>query len=133
MNFYEKEMREMFGNKDLLQDAKFCGKMMLAKLDEELRLKLQFVTMGYADNYEAIKATILKRDEGAVDCHIFRFSDIIGYKRKYSSEKVKPYMWEDGERSCWYTPVSTAEKQQIAQTVLEYAGMFVSPDMEIRM
>lgn len=101
MNFFEKEMREMFENKDLLQDAKFCGKMMLAKLDEELRLKLLFVTMGYADNYEAIKATVLKRDEGAVDCHVFRFSDIIGYKSKYTSEKVNPYMWEYGERSCW--------------------------------
>lgn len=133
MNFFEKEMRKMFENKDLLQDAKFCGKMMLAKLDDELRLKVQFVTMGYADNYEAIKATILKRDEGAVDCHIFRFSDIIGQKKSYSSDRVNPYMWECGQRSCWYTPVTDKEKQQIAQTVLEYAGMFVSPDMEMRM
>ncbi len=133
MNFFEKEMREMFGNKDLLQGAKFCGKMMLAKLDEELRLKLEFVTMGYSEHYEAIQATILKRDEGAVDCHAFSFSDIIGRKNSHSSDRVNPYMWECGQRSCWYTPVSTAEKQQIVQTVLEYAGMFVSPDMGMRM
>ena len=31
------------------------------KLDEDLRLKLQFVTMGYADNYEAIKDDFLKK------------------------------------------------------------------------
>ena len=133
MNFFEKEMREMFGQCELLRDSKFCGKMMIAKLDEDLRVKLQFVTMGYADNYEAIKATVLKRDEGVVDCHVFRFSDVIGYKIKHASEKVKPYMWEDGERSCWYTPVTDKEKQQIAHTVLEYAEMFVSPAMEQRL
>lgn len=28
MNFFEKEMREMFGQCELLRDSKFCGKMM---------------------------------------------------------------------------------------------------------
>ena len=133
MNFFEKEMREMFENKELLQGAKFCGKMMLAKLDDELRLKLLFVTMGYADNYEAIKATVLNRNEGAVDCHVFKFSDIIGRKKSYSSDCVNPYMWECGEQSRWYTPVTAKEKQQIVQAVMEYTEMFVSPDMEQRM
>ena len=34
MNFFEKEMRQMFDDNDIFQDAKFVGKTMLAKLDE---------------------------------------------------------------------------------------------------
>lgn len=133
MNFFEKEMREMFGKSKLLHDAKFCGKMMIAKLDEDLRLKLQFVTEGYVGHYEAIKATVLKRDEGIVDRHDFAFSDIIGLKKINSMESIAPYIWNYRGNPEWYTPVTTLEKQQIAQTVLEYAEMFVSPDMEMRM
>ena len=30
MNFFEKEMRQMFDDEDIFQDAKFVGKTMLA-------------------------------------------------------------------------------------------------------
>ena len=43
MNFFEKEMRQMFDDNDIFHDAKFVGKTMLAKLDEDLRIKLQFI------------------------------------------------------------------------------------------
>ena len=43
MNFFEKEMRQMFDDNDIFQDAKFVGKTMLAKLDDDLRIKLQFI------------------------------------------------------------------------------------------
>ena len=33
MNFFEKEMRQMFEDDDIFQDTKFVGKTMLAKLD----------------------------------------------------------------------------------------------------
>ena len=36
MNFYEKEMRTMFGDTDIITDANFCGKTMLGRLDDEL-------------------------------------------------------------------------------------------------
>lgn len=34
MNFFEKEMRQMFGDEDIFHDAKFVGKTMLAKLPD---------------------------------------------------------------------------------------------------
>ena len=54
MNFYEKEMRNFFGNSELLQDAHFCGRTCLARLDEDLRVKLQLTTTGIIDQYDAI-------------------------------------------------------------------------------
>ena len=47
MNFFEKEMRQMFEDNDLLQDAKFLGKTMLAKLDDDLRIKIQFIAFSF--------------------------------------------------------------------------------------
>ena len=51
MNFYEKEMRNFFGNSELLQDAHFCGRTCLARLDEDLRVKLQLTTLSLIHIY----------------------------------------------------------------------------------
>ena len=78
MNFFEKEPRNLFGSSPMLRDAHYCGRTCLAKLDEELRVKLQFTTTGYADHYDAIKLAVINRTDGVVDQQLFRFSDIIG-------------------------------------------------------
>lgn len=127
MNFFEKELRNMFGKSEMLQDAKFCGRAMISKLDDELRLKLQFVTVGVANHYTAIEAKVINRTEGEVDKQIFRFADIIGMRTSYVGDR-DPYIWDDGKVD-WYTPVSESEKARIAQTVLDYAGMFQEAGM----
>ena len=39
-------------------------------------------------------------------------------------------MWEEGVgKAYWYTPVSVSEKAQIADTVLDYVGMYQSEGM----
>ena len=74
MNFFEKELRNLFGSSPMLRDAHYCGRTCLAKLDEELRVKLQFTTTGYADHYDAIKLAVINRTDGVVD-QLFRFSE----------------------------------------------------------
>ena len=78
MNFFEKELRNLFGSSPMLRDAHYCGRTCLAKLDADLRVKLQFTTTGYADHYDAIKLAVINRTDGVVDQQLFRFSDIIG-------------------------------------------------------
>ncbi len=123
MNFFEQELRNMFFKNEALKEQKYCGRTMLAKLDEDLRVKLSFVTQGYADHYTAIEATIINRTDGVVDRQQFRFSDIIGQK-KGGGDLCDPYIWTYRNEPYWYTPVTEKEKQQIAQTVLEYVGMY---------
>lgn len=84
MNFYEQQMRQMFGSTDIIHDAKFIGKTMLGKLDEELRLKLQFVSTHTSGQYDTVQATIINRTDGVIDKENFKFADIIGP----TSEKV---------------------------------------------
>ena len=129
MNFFEGELRLMFGNNNIIHDPKFVGRMLLGGLDDDLRVKLQFVSTGISKHYDAIQVSILNRTEGVVDKETMLFGDIIGTKNTQISGRVNPYIWEESVgKAYWYTPVSISEKAQIADTVLDYVGMYQSED-----
>lgn len=133
MNFFEQQLRQMFGDTDIIKDAKFTGKTMLGKLDDELRVKMQFVTTGTIGEYTAIRASIINRKDGVVDQQTFKFADIIGLKPHGIRGKEEPYMWEYNNQPEWYTPVTLAEKAKIADTVLDYVGMYQEQTEDLSM
>lgn len=79
-----------------------------------------------------IRAKVMSVTCGVIDSHVFLFSDIIGDKYN-GMRKVKPYLWESDEKSCWNVPVTEKDIQKIACSVLDYAEMFVSPDMALKL
>ena len=123
MDFFEKEMRTLFGDNTVMSDLKFTGKTMLGRLDENKLCKLHFVTTGTAGKYTAIQSTIINSNDGVIDKQLFKFFDIIGYFCSSLSDKIEPYMW-DYNKPEWYTKVSQSDKAKIADTVLEYVEMF---------
>ncbi len=123
MNFYEKEMRSMFGHTDIIQDPKFCGKLMLGKLDDDLRVKLEFVATHIAGKYNALRLTVIKRTGGAIDNGVFKFSDIIEKYRMPDHSFVDYHMWDYGGPE-WYTPITATQKAAITDRVLEYVEMY---------
>jgi hypothetical protein len=124
MNFFEKELRDLFGSSPMLRDAHYCGRTCLAKLDEDLRVKLQFTTTGYADHYDAIKLAVINRTDGVVDQQLFRFSDIIDQQHSPGMMSVTPQIWDDNGKPEWYRPISQEQRSQIANTILDYVGMY---------
>jgi hypothetical protein len=129
MNFFEKEMRQMFEGDDILQDAKFVGKTMLAKLDDDLRIKLQFIASHISAQYDTVQMTIINRTDGVVDKQNFKFSDIIGKYTRPGREPLDYHMWEYQGKPEWYTPISLTDKARIADTVMDYAVMFLDQSM----
>ena len=128
MNFFEKELRGMFQQRKLLKTPVFCGKAMLAKLDEELRIRLEFVISNTIDKYTGIEAKIINRTGGMVDRNVFRFADIIGMKETPLCGKREPYIWVEPDKTAsWYTPVNDAEKQRIADAVMAYVELYQTP------
>lgn len=127
MNFFEKELRGMFQRRKLLKDPVFCGKAMLAKLDDELRIRLEFVISNTIDEYTGIEAKIINRTGGMVDRNVFRFADIIGMKETPMRGKCEPYIRVYHDETDWYTPVSDAEKQRIADAVMAYVELYQTP------
>lgn len=126
MNFYEKELRNMFGKSEMLQDAKFCDKMMIAKLDDDLRVKLMFTAEETTNRYDGVEIKIINRTEGEVDKQVFRFTDIVG-KIKVSGCKENPFFNE--HLGGWSVLISEKEREQITQAVLDYVGMFQEQGM----
>ena len=124
MNFFEKELRDLFGSSPTLRDAHYCGRTCLAKLDQDLRVKLQFTSTGYADHYNAIKLAIINRTDGVVDQQLFRFADIIDQQHSPGMMSVTPQIWDDNGKPEWYRPISQEQRSQIANTILDYVGMY---------
>ena len=131
MNVYEKALRDLFGKSKELKDIKYTGRTCLARLDKDLRVKLQFVTTGTAGNYTAICASIINRTDGVVDKQTFRFRDMVPARSGSQAFGLQyPYIWEYNGNPEWYgQPLSTKEKQLVRDSILEYVEMYMEQDM----
>ena len=136
MNYFEQELRKLFGNDTAISDKRFVGRAFFGKLTDSLRVRVEFVTMGTSDHYEAIKATIINRNDGPVDSITLRFSDLFG-KKAVSNPNFKngvtPYIWKYGEEISWYVykPTKT-DYDQISEAINGYLDVYreITQDME---
>ena len=136
MNYFEQELRRLFGNDTNITDKRFVGRAFFGKLTDNLRVRVEFVTLGTADKYEAIKATIINRNDGPVDSITLRFSDLFG-KKAVSNPNFKngvtPYIWKYGEEISWYVykPTKT-DYDQISEAINGYLDVYreTTQDME---
>lgn len=133
MNVYEKALRDLFGKSEELKDIKYTGRTCLARLDKDLRVKLQFVTTGTAGNYTAICASIINRTDGVVDKQTFRFRDMVPARSGSQAFGLQyPYIWEYNGNPEWYgQPLSVKEKQLVRDSILDYVEMYMEQDMAI--
>lgn len=132
MNLFEKELRAMFGSNEMLKDFKCCGNSFIAKLDEDLRVKLRFVTGGVSGHYIGIELKLINRTEGEVDGQIIKFSDVTGL-RNIGYDKIEPYIWDYNGKIEWYTPVTAQEELKIAEAISDYISMYQSEGLGLKM
>lgn len=128
MNFFESELKKIMENSGILKDQKYAGRICYGTISEDLRARVEFVTLGVSDHYAGLKASIINRKEGVVDSILLRFTDIWG-KPKVSNpnfkEGVNPHIWTDNGKSEWYVFHPAAEDyQKVADTVENYLSVF---------
>ena len=129
MTVYEHELMKIFGDSELLSaDTVSSGKTMISKIGADLRAKIQFVTSGHANHYDALKVSIIKRNEGVVDEQRFKFSDIIGIH-----DGIAPYIWEYNATDIkWYKYRPTGFDYEDIQNAVEgYISMFADETMNM--
>lgn len=126
MTFFEQELQKVVG--DAFPGATFVGRACYVRLDEMNRAKIQFVTCGTANHYEALQMTILNRQEGDVDHLLLRFSDLLGKKATANpnfSDGVKPHIWDDHGDVDWYVyRPSKQDYQTLTNAVSDYLEVF---------
>ncbi len=127
-NFFEQELRRLFGDGGVIEDPRFTGRICVGTLGGGPRVRAEFVTMGYANQYEALKLTVLNRTDGPVDALVLRFKDIWGRKAVSNPNfpgGMLPHVWENGDRFEWYVYRPTADDYQILrQTAGDYLDVF---------
>ena len=128
MNIFEKELRRIASACAGIKNPVFAGRACYGDLGGENRVKLQFVTIGHADHYEALNATVLNRLDGTVDTLLFRFEDIWGKKQVSKpgfSSGIVPHIWKYNQEHDWYAYVPTnTDIKQLAAEVNAYIEVF---------
>ena len=128
-SFYEQELQKLFADGKIISEPKFVGRSCTGKLDADLRVRVQFVTSGFADHYDAISVTVLNRTDGVVDRLRIRLRDVLGKKQVQGNPNfpngVSPHIWEDSGNAEWYAfRPSSADYTAIRQAVGEYLDVF---------
>ena len=82
MTFFEQELKKLFADDIAFMDKRFIGNACYGRLDNNIRIKIRFTTCGVADQYEALKVTLLNRNEGEIDSMMLHFHDLWGIKRQ---------------------------------------------------
>ncbi len=132
MNFFEQELRKLFADSDALRDIRFTGRVCVARLTDTTNVKLEFVTLGHADHYEGIKATVLNRREGQIDSTVLRFADLLGRKPVPGNPNftggVIPHVIKLSDKYAWYAYTPTPRDFEIiAETMDSYLEVFAEP------
>ena len=128
-NFFEQELRKLFGDGEIIRSPSFTGRACLGTLGKDLRVRAQFVTSVYADHYDTLKITILNRTDGPVDTLTLKFKDLLGMKPVPNNpnfrDGVAPHIWNYNGKVEWYAYRPTAaDYQVIRQAVGEYLSVF---------
>ena len=129
-NFFEQELRKLFGDGEIIRSPSFTGRACLGTLGKDLRVRAQFVTSGYADHYDTLKISILNRTNGPVDTLALKLSDVWGVgKKDRSGNAVHPCIWVYRDEIDWYIYRPTqADWKNLREAVKQYLEPF--RDME---
>lgn len=134
MNTFESELRKLFDHDTVFADTRFVGRTCYGKLSDHIRVRAEFITLGYADKYEALKVSLLNRAEGVIDTTVIRFGDLFGKKQVSNPnfrDGIIPYIWKDGQNVEWYVYRPTkADYKTLSDTVNNYLEVFREPVQE---
>ena len=126
MNFFEQELYKIVAPK--YPDATYVGRACYVRLDELNRAKIQFVTGIVANQYRALRISILNRNEGQVDVLLLNLSDILGKKQTSNpnfKSGITPYIWDDYGKADWYVyHPNSQDYQQLTDAVSDYLEVF---------
>lgn len=129
MTRYEQELRKLFDGSDLMDRPQYSGRVCVGELGKDLRVRAEFFSAHVADQYDAIRLTVLNRKEGVVDRTLLQFKDVWGKKPVPSNPNfrsgVLPHLWDDSGDVDWYAyHPSAADYDALRQSIGQYLSVF---------
>ena len=128
-NFFEQELGRLFGDGKIIDNPTYSGRACFGTLGNDLRVRTQFISTHIADEYDALKLTVLNRTDGPVDTLVLKLKDLLGMKPVPGNPNfprgVSPYIWVDRGKPEWYAYRPTAaDYKTIRQAAEQYLGVF---------
>lgn len=137
MTFFEQELHRLFDQTKAMDDVRIVGNVCYGRLSDAVRVKIHFASGGVADQYNALKVTLLNRCEGPIDSLLIRFRDIWGLKKTSNpnfKDGIYPHIWVDGRETEWYVYEPDAgDYSRLSEAVNDYLGVFKGPVQAPRM
>ena len=126
MNFFEQELRRFTDKTTAFKSCKaLCaGRACFIPLSGSRRARLEFVTSGVADHYDALQVTVLSTTDGKIDGLRFRFSDFFATRKAGCSGICCPHIWVGCGEAEWYVAPTAAEIAGLAQVAHDYVMLF---------
>ena len=128
MTRYEQELRKLFDGSDLMDRPQYSGRVCVGELGKDLRVRAEFFSAHVADQYDAIRLTVLNRKEGVVRT-MLRFKDVWGKKLVPGNPNfrsgVLAHLWDDRGDVDWYAyHPSAADYDALRQSIGQYLSVF---------
>ena len=126
MNFFEQELRRFTGKDTAFKscNALYVGRACFIPLSGNRRARLEFVTSGVAEHYDAMQVTILSATDGKIDCLRLRFSDYFAPRKGGCSGTSRPHIWIYRNEAEWYVTPTASEIAAITQAAHDYVMLF---------
>ena len=129
MTRYEQELRKLFDGSGLMDRPQYSGRVCVGELGKDLRVRAEFLSTCVANQYDAIRLTVLNRTEGVVDRTMLRFKDVWGKKPVPGNPNfrsgVLPHLWDDRGDVDWYAyHPSVADYDALRQSIGQYLSVF---------
>jgi len=126
MNFFERELRRFTGKETAFKSSKpvYAGRACFIQLSGNRRARMEFVTCGTADHFEALDVTILSTTNGKIDHLRLRFNEYFAHRKGGCSGTTTPHIWVYRGEAEWYTEPTSLEIKAITQAAYDYIMLF---------
>lgn len=110
MTYLENELSRVFQFVKNVTCVQYVGNCVYGKINDALRLKVQFRTGRCADNYTHFSIKAINTKEGVVDEICINMVEVLGKNPNNGGAK---YIWANGDSIGWYGYKATMTDYQI--------------------
>ena len=127
-NFFEEELRKLFGNGEAICNPVFLGNVCAGTLDGDLRVRAEFAATEEKDEYDALLVRVINRGGGEIDRLTLRFADVWGKKPRQKSpqtvEDTEPCVVAFANRADWVVTPDDEDRRILRERVGQYLNVY---------
>lgn len=125
MNFFEQQLRILTGKTTSFKSANpaYIGRACFITLSEGRRARMEFVTTGFTDHYEALQISVINLKDGKIDSILLRFSDYFRPDAFAGGTRI-PHIWLCDGKARWYGEPMDGEKDTLSKAAHDYIRLF---------